>query len=109
MKVRGVVATVLLAGSLLAVDTPKHEKSTEEFLEKLFDGVESSKDPYLRIHRLIDLESLLEDYPELEKQYTSLSTEDKESLVDTIDEFNETIAELLAVAIAQEDEQDSEE
>lgn len=104
MKVRGVVATVLLAGSLLALDTPKHEKSTEEFLKELFDGVDSYKDPSLHMHRFIDLESLLEDSPELENQYTHLSQEEKEELVDTIDEFNETIAELLAAAIAQEDE-----
>ena len=106
MKVRGVVLSVLLASMLGATDFSHPDlphNDTEELLQKLFEGIDSQGDVYPHVNRVIDLEDLLEDYPELEEQYTSLSADEKVSLVETIEEYNERIAEILLALLNEAD------
>ncbi len=71
-------------------------------LKALFQGIEHPPASYLKKYRFIDLETLLEDSPELEDQFKNLSDEEKEALIDTIDQFNEAIAEALTSLDSEE-------
>lgn len=95
MKVgRGVVA-LFMVGSLCAADAPSSPKSSYEMLKALFRGIEHPPASSITRYCFLDLETLLEDSPELEEQFKDLSDEEKEALIDTIDQVNEAIAEVL--------------
>lgn len=92
MKLRGVLIALVMMASLRATETPPEENSPLEMLSTLFDGVEHPPVSYLKRFRFIDIESLLEDSPDLAEQFALLSEGEKQELVDTIDEFNEALA-----------------
>ncbi len=95
MKVGRVVVAFFMVGSLYAANTPSSAKSSHEMLKALFQGIEHPPASYITRYRFIDLETLLEDSPELEDQFKDLSEEEREALIETVDQFNETIAEVL--------------
>lgn len=86
--------------------TDESPMSTEQLLQQLFEGIDSQTEVKLHVHRILDLESYLEGYPALEEKYISLSSEDRDALVDLIDECNEKIAEALSQMDDEEDDQD---
>ncbi len=93
MVMRGVIASVLMAGMLCA--RAPEDRTTKELLEALFSGLETPKPSYFAVYGF-DLELLLGNSKELEEQYATLSSEEKESLIETIEDLNEAIAEALA-------------
>lgn len=95
MKLKGVVAVVVVVAQLYAADNPPLEMSSKEVLEALFQGIEHLPVSYLQRFRFIDIESLLEESPELESQFKNLSDQQKQELMDTIEQFNQAIAEAL--------------
>jgi hypothetical protein len=95
MKLKGVVLFVGMAACLYAAEVPPLEASSQEMLDALFEGMEHLPVSYLQRFRFIDIESLLEDSIDLERQFQSLSDKQKQELIDTIDQFNQAIAEAL--------------
>jgi len=93
MKFGGVVALVCMVASLYAADSSQSDKSHKEMLEGLFQGIERLPVSYLKRFRFIDIESLLEESPELADQFKGLSEKQQEELIDAIDQFNEVLAE----------------
>ncbi len=93
MKFGGVVAVVCLVASLYAADSSQSDKSHQQMLDSLFQGIEHLPVSYLKRFRFIDIESLLEDSPELADQFKSLSEKQQEELIDAIDQFNDVLAE----------------
>ena len=101
MYVKGVVAAMLIAGSLSA-----HNKSTES-LESLFEGM-PLRDSSVPTYNFIDLESFFEDYPEAAQEFKDLSEEDKQKLLESIELFNEAFSEAFAEVMASIEEQEEE-
>lgn len=93
MKFGGVVAVVCMVASLCAADSSSSDNSQKKMLDGLFQGIEHLPVSYLKRFRFIDIESLLEDSPELADQFKSLSEKQKDELIDAIDKFNEILAE----------------
>lgn len=98
---RGVVLGIVLVSSMCAAVSPPQKPSTEELLQALFDGIKRP-DPYIFFYRFLDLEALFEEYPELEKQYKDLSPEEKKSLLETVEELNAVVTDIVST-LARED------
>ena len=99
MYVKGALAAILIATSVCA-----HEKSTES-LESLFEGTTSRKGTDVSCYNFIDLEALLEEYPDVAEEYKALSKDDQEKLLDSIDIFNYAFNEAFTEVIASLDDE----
>jgi len=102
MKLRGVVHALILMTSLEATAadvSPDNKLFTDEYtahmLKTLFEGIGHRPTSYLKRFSFIDIESLLEEFPEIATQFANLSEREREELAAVIDEFNVAFAETI--------------
>jgi hypothetical protein len=96
MGLRGVVASVLIASSVYAADHQTLDPETIVILEALFSTKSLPDDQIASTtYRLIDLEAILEESPELSEAYLKLSDEQRKQLIDLIDTLNEILSKAL--------------
>ena len=88
----GVFVTLMLMGcSPVFSITQPHEPSTSD---SLFTDIDTNRsNPPL--FKALDLDEFLEDSPELEKEFRTLSQDDKDALLEVLDLINEAFSRAL--------------
>jgi len=91
---KGLVVNILY-GIVCCAHQSNPERTTQELLDELFDGVDHSFYQATKHIRFIDHQTFLEEY-ELGEQFRSLTPAEKEQFIETIELLNTLYAEIVS-------------